>query len=202
MNSLDAFTVHEIFAWEIYFIDSRNPKTIVDFGSNIGVSEVYFLSRHSENIVYGFEPVPKLYSTLQQNVQSFNDRAFNQNFAIADKNGIAVMGIESSGRYGGIGIKTDSQIQVNTVDVNSVLSDILDKHSLIDVLKIDIEGLEDIVLEHISDENLARISVIYLEKGDDNKYFPENLKSRFKLLSHRGICKYINLQLCKLDGVN
>jgi FkbM family methyltransferase len=200
-NSLDTFTVHEIFAWEIYSTDSKVSKVIVDFGSNIGVSEVYFLSRHPENIVYGFEPVPKLYLTLSENVQSFSGRVFNQNIAIADKSGIAIMGVEDSGRYGGIGVKTDSQIQINTLDVNLVLSDILCRHSFIDILKIDIEGLEDIVLEHISDENLTKIKVIYLEKGDDDKYFPENLRNRFKLLSHRGICKYINFELCELDSI-
>ena len=57
LNSLDTFTINEIFCWEIYYADNQ-PKVIVDLGSNIGVSELYFLSRNNASVVYGFEPVP------------------------------------------------------------------------------------------------------------------------------------------------
>jgi FkbM family methyltransferase len=192
-NSLDTFTVNEIFAWEIYLVDSQKSKVIVDFGSNIGVSEVYFLSRHPQNIVYGFEPVPHLYEQLQKNTDAFRSRALNQNIALSNETGNAQMGVESSGRYGGIGVKTESEITINTINVNSALSEILANHQFIDVLKIDIEGMEDVVLNSISEDILAKIKLIYLEAGDDDKFFPQNLKKFFKLVSHRGICKYENI---------
>jgi FkbM family methyltransferase len=194
LNSLDTFTINEIFCWEIYYTDNQ-PKIVVDIGSNIGVSELYFLSRNNSNIVYGFEPVPNLYEQLQNNISKFRDRAFNQKVAISNINGTSQMGVESSGRYGGIGVKSESQITVETIDINFALSQVLDSHDFIDILKMDIEGLEEIAINSIDLDILSRIKLIYVEAGDDNKFFPQNLKKSFKHFSHRGICKYVNTLL-------
>jgi len=188
LNSLDTFTVNEIFCWEIYYIN-REPKVIVDFGSNIGVSEIYFLTRNDKNIVYGFEPVPQLYQQLEKNTAGFASRVFNQNFAVDVESGMANMGIEQSGRYGGIGLIQESQITVKTIAADLAV------HKQIDLLKIDIEGVEERVLNSLDVNVLSKIKCIYVESGANDKLMPQNLKQLFQLFSHRGICKYVNTTL-------
>jgi FkbM family methyltransferase len=191
LNSLDMFTVHEIFVWEIYYAN-KDAKVVVDFGSNIGISQAYFLTRNPQNVVYGFEPVPHLYSQLSKNSAKFEGRAFNSQVAVSSDEGMSDMGIESSGRYGGIGLALESTIQVKTVSAQAEIAKVLAQHEYIDILKIDIEGLEESVINALSDESLARIKTIYVEAGDDVLFFPDRLKKDFTLSSSTGICKYTN----------
>jgi hypothetical protein len=72
-------------------------------------------------------------------------------------------GIEETGRYGGIGIWAEQQIEVRCVDSNDVLRRIIAKHGRIDVLKVDIEGLESEVVTRIPRPLRAKISKIYAE---------------------------------------
>jgi FkbM family methyltransferase len=190
LNSLDYFTINEIFCWGIYYADDT-PKVFLDLGSNIGCSELYFLSRNKSNILYGFEPVPHLYSQLNKNVNSCKDRVHNQNVAISDVDGEVSMGIEDSGRYGGIGVVTGKNITVQSRNINAILQEILAKHEFIDIVKIDIEGVEQTVINAIDKEYLKRIKSIYVEAGDEFIY-PDNLKDCFKAIKHRGICKFVN----------
>lgn len=190
-NPLDAFTVNEVFCWEIYAL-GPSPSVIVDFGSNIGVSEAYFLTRNAANVVYGFEPVPRLFEQLTKNTAAFGDRAINRNVAVDVEAGTAEMGIESSGRYGGLGLVQESQIIVPTVAANDVLREVLERHQRIDLLKIDIEGVEERVLNSVEQDILARVQLIYVEAGDNDRLMPDALRQRFTLSSHRGICRYRN----------
>lgn len=190
-NPLDAFTVNEVFCWEIYALGS-SPSVIVDFGSNIGVSEAYFLTRNAANVVYGFEPVPRLFEQLTKNTAVFGDRAVNQAVAVDVNAGTAEMGIESSGRYGGLGLVKESQIIVPTLAANDVLREVLERCRRIDLLKIDIEGVEERVLNSIDQATLARVHLIYVEAGDDDRLMPDALREQFTLSSHRGICRYRN----------
>ena len=196
LNSLDYFTINEIFGWEIYYADNT-PQVFLDLGSNIGCSELYFLSRNHSNVVYGFEPVPRLYNQLNKNVNSCKDRVHNQNVAISDVDGEVSMGIEDSGRYGGIGVVTGENITVQSRNINTILQEIFSKHEYIDIVKIDIEGVEQTVINAIDKEYLKRIKLIYVEAGDEFIY-PDNLKDCFKAINHRGICKFVN-NTCNLS---
>lgn len=44
----DLITANEVFARKDYYLDER-PRIVVDFGSNIGVSIAYFLTRNRDN---------------------------------------------------------------------------------------------------------------------------------------------------------
>ena len=196
LNSLDYFTINEIFGSEIYYANNT-PQVFLDLGSNIGCSELYFLSRNNSNIVYGCEPVPRLYNQLNKNINSCKDRVHNQNVAISDVDGEVSMGIEDSGRYGGIGVVTGENITVQSRNINTILQEIFSKHEYIDIVKIDIEGVEQTVINAIDKEYLKRIKLIYVEAGDEFIY-PDNLKDCFKAINHRGICNFVN-NTCNLS---
>ena len=196
LNTLDYFTINEIFCWDIYHADDKH-QVFLDLGSNIGCSQLYFLSRNKSNIIYGFEPVPHLYNQLNKNVCNYGERVRNQNVAVSDIDGEVSMGVEDSGRYGGIGVETGKNITVKSRNINSILQDILAVHECIDIVKIDIEGVEETVINAIQKKHLKKIKIIYVEAGDDSSMFPENLKESFTLTMSLGIYKFVNNYLVK-----
>jgi hypothetical protein len=99
----DMLTLNEVFCREDYRC-SRGASIIVDFGSNIGISALYFLTRSPETFAYLFEPLPQNSERLHQNLRGFEDRYEFSQVAIALTDGEAEFGYESSGRYGGIGL--------------------------------------------------------------------------------------------------
>jgi FkbM family methyltransferase len=158
----DIITIVEIFCRKDYPV-SFMDKIVVDFGSNIGISAVWYLSEAPESFVYLFEPVPTNVSRLEANLAAFSGRFELNPLAVGPTAGPVSFGVEQSGRYGGVGRETGETIEVECVDSNEVLSRVLETHGSIDILKIDIETLEKQVTERIPPEIAARINKIYVE---------------------------------------
>jgi FkbM family methyltransferase len=158
----DARTIHEIFLAEDYRIDGK-PNIIVDFGSNIGISAAYFLTRNSSNRIYLFEPVPKNMERLKQNLAPFSERYVSNEKAVGTDNGVVRFGIEDSGRYGGIGLDTGAEIEVGCVDSNMALQDVLNTHGKIDVLKIDVETMEHAIVNRLPRDLAEHVDLILVE---------------------------------------
>jgi FkbM family methyltransferase len=194
LHPLDAFTVNEIFNLEVYALGPA-PSVVVDLGSNIGLSELYFLTRNPRNVVYGFEPVPRLFAQLERNTAAFAGRVVNRAVAVAPAAGEVEMGVEPSGRYGGIGVAGDEVLRVPAVSVDEALRAALERHPVVDLLKVDVEGIEERLLDAASPALLERVRTIYVEAGDDDRLYPENVRRSFDLVPHRGICKYVNRRL-------
>lgn len=69
----DMLTVNEVFCREDYCAKSA-CKVIVDVGSNIGISALYFLTRNKDSKCYLFEPVPENVEKLKENLKLFEGR--------------------------------------------------------------------------------------------------------------------------------
>jgi FkbM family methyltransferase len=158
----DMITVNEVFCRQDYASTSKD-QVFVDFGSNIGVSAAYFLTRSHRGFAYLYEPVPSNVARLRSNLAFLEGRFAIKEVAVGTQSGFIMFGIEESGRYGGIGVRTEKQIEVRCVDSNDVLRAIIAKHGKIDVLKVDIEGLESEVVARIPRRLRAKISKIYAE---------------------------------------
>jgi len=163
----DLLTINEIFCREDYRCDGRD-LIFVDFGSNIGVSAAYFLTRSRESYVFGFEPLPQNIERMKRNLNCFEGRFSLTEGAVWTGNGIVDFGWEKTGRYGNIRPKSARTITVRAFDENDILSDILDRHGKIDVLKIDVEGAEGKLLRSIHPDTAARIRKIFLEARFEN----------------------------------
>ncbi len=158
----DARTIHEIFLAGDYHIDNEK-KVIVDFGSNIGLSAAYFLTRNADNFIYLFEPVPHNLERLRHNMQPFVGRYALDERAVGVEKGRVRFGIEDTGRYGGIGQNTGKDIVVDCVDSNDVLNEIAQAHGHIDVLKIDVETMEGAIVTRLPLELAKRIKLLLVE---------------------------------------
>lgn len=158
----DMLTISEVFCREDYRC-GESIKTVVDFGSNIGISALYFLTRNREAFAYLFEPLPRNGERLLKNLRHFKDRYEFYPVAITLSDGEAELGFEETGRYGGIGLKREKTMRVPSRGVSSVLREVLHKRGEVDVLKIDIESLEEEILAAIPQDMLRRIKQILVE---------------------------------------
>jgi FkbM family methyltransferase len=149
----DIMTVNEIFFRGDYPADTKK-HVYVDFGSNVGISALHWLSRNPENFAYCFEPLPQNVEKFQKNVTAFADRLELNPVAVGFEDGEVEFAWEPTGRYGGIGMKFASKLQVPCVDSNAQIRRILDKHGRIGLLKIDIESLERELTDRIPGKTL------------------------------------------------
>lgn len=168
----DILTINEIFFRGDYG-RADQARIVVDFGSNIGISALYFLSRSPDTFVYCFEPVAINASRLRQNTAPYSNRLNLQEVAVAEKDGAVEFWQEPTGRYGGIGRGIGEQIEVTALDSNRVLKEIVERHGRIDLLKIDIEMLEDEITRRIPAELARRIDRIVVEIPFSSNPLPE-----------------------------
>ena len=137
----DILTVNEIFCRKDYSA-GKNIRNIVDIGSNIGISALYFLTRNNYSYCYLYEPVKSNIEKLKNNLNGFEDRYQLFEFAVSNQEEEVEFEIEDTGRYGRIGIKTGKSIKVQCKHINDVLTGVFEKCNFIDILKIDTEGVE------------------------------------------------------------
>jgi len=158
----DMITMVECYG-KVDYPAEKDISCVVDFGSNIGISAGYFLTRNKNVKVYLFEPLPENISRLKSNLQGFENRYELHEVAVGLKNGHADFGFETTGRYGGLESDLPETIQVQVRKVEEIISGILEKEDRIDILKIDVEGLETAIIESLSPEHLKNIDRIYAE---------------------------------------
>jgi len=173
----DMITLQEMFCREDYGVRGGAPRTVVDIGSNIGLSALYFLTRGPQVRCHLYEPVPRNVERLHENLAAFEDRFELEQVAVADFDGEATFGVEDTGRYGGLGVVLPDTERVRCRNINAVLEDVLAAADRIDVLKIDVEGHEATLVEAIRPDLLARIELIYAETVDVEIRTPDGFEA-------------------------
>lgn len=147
----------EIFKRENYKIEfSTEEPFIIDCGSNIGLSILYFKTQFPKATVIGFEPDPKIFAILRKNVSKFKDIILH-NKAVSKEKGKLSFVAEGgfSGRL------NDVALGQNVIAVETEpLSAYIDRR--IDLLKIDIEGAEYEVLKEIQPK-LKMVDKLFIE---------------------------------------
>jgi len=159
----DTITLVECFGK----LDYHAPEDIacaVDFGSNIGLSALYFLTRGKNAKVYLYEPLPQNADRLKKNLKDFEGRWKLEETAVGLSDGASSFRFEPTGRYGSLTEKADGKcINVPVRNAAGILNEILETHERIDILKIDVEGLENDILSALPPEILDKIDRIYAE---------------------------------------
>ena len=153
-------SINELFINEFYKFraNSDRPK-IIDCGSYIGTSILYFKDNYPNAIVTGFEPDETNFSILKSNLEAWNFSDTKvENAAIWINN--ESISFNSKGSMASrieAGTKEDDNKKI----VKCVrLKDLLDEE--IDFLKIDIEGAEHAVLKDCSD-SLSKVKNLFVE---------------------------------------
>lgn len=152
-------TYKELFENEIYrFVTSSSTPLIIDCGSNIGISVLYYKQLFPKCIVHAFEPDEKNFSILQQNVQVNNLKGVHiYTAAVWTHDGCVNFDADGS-EASHINEKAKAIGQVSSVRLQSILASFKE----IDFLKIDIEGAEwDVLRDCASD--LKHVNNLFFE---------------------------------------
>ena len=165
-NRQSARTLYSIFVREDYLID-KNQKNILDIGSNIGISALYFLSRNKKNRIYCVEPDPNNAYFLKKNLKRFKNRSEISFVAItSDRKKYKNFNLSFDGKYSSfreIGEILDKTIKVKTKTIDDLLNEDFFYNKLPILLKLDIEGLEKEVINNFDFRSHPRIIQLIAE---------------------------------------
>jgi FkbM family methyltransferase len=184
----DLLTVNEIFCRQDYLADDTS-RVVVDIGSNIGISALYFLTRGPATRCYLYEPDPRNVRRLEQNLAGLETRFVLHRDAVSDVGGRARFGVEPTGRYGGLTAETGEYMEVECLGINDILETILAREGAIDILKVDSEGVEISTVRAIKPEHASRIGHVYLEAKPGKTLLPETHSQE----QYGQVCRLTNL---------
>jgi FkbM family methyltransferase len=176
----------EIFIYNLYqFRAQRLDPLIIDCGSNIGLTLLYFKSLYPESRLIAFEPDPAIFPYLRENIQNNRiEKTELHNAALGEREGI--LPFLSDGHIGSCLVETaasDIPSDWKRYDVPCVrLSQYLKDH--VDLLKMNIEGAEWQVLSECR-EHLNRVQQIMIEYHH-LPGLPRTLHSILELLDKSG----------------
>lgn len=151
---------NEMFKDEVYrFISSKKNPLIIDCGSNMGMSILYFKSLYSAAKIVGFEADPHIFSFLEKNIESYNlDDVTVINKAVWDVDDQTLSFLAEGGAGGRLQEKSE---QFKFIDVKTVrLKNYLVEE--VDFLKLDIEGAEYRVISDCEDQ-LKFVKNLFIE---------------------------------------
>ena len=159
---------------EYYLPPALEPKVILDVGSNIGTSILFFHEKFPAARIYGFEPHPETFRILQQNVGSIPSvEVFNYALGAADARiSVTFDGADFSrfmikpGDMNWPGPVTTNECEVR--HAGAVMKNLGVTHA--DLIKIDCEGAEYDVLSSLPEALLRRCKWIAGEMHDASAF--------------------------------
>jgi len=151
--SLFGFLFTEIFINQDYFfLTDRKDPLIIDCGSNMGLSILYFKQRYPKARIVGFEPDRTTFEILEKNVAAngLSDVALH-NCALADREGEAELFCNPSALGSPVTSLRKERSDLN-IESKKVITVLLSNYlgSEVDFLKLDIEGMEMAVIEDLA----------------------------------------------------
>lgn len=171
-SASDFKTLNEVFCRLDYPCTGRE-RVIIDVGANIGVASLRFLSRCPHARLILFEPDPRNVARLRTQLRGFEGRYELHEKALAPAGGRLRFNTEPSGRLGTLmephWHESDLEvIEVEAVGVGDALADVVERYGDVDILKMDVEGLERELIRAVPAELRPRIACIYAElEGED-----------------------------------
>ena len=178
----------DIFVSRIYDagLDNAAPL-ILDCGSNIGMSLLFFKARYPDATIIGFEPNPDQFRVLQKNIDANNlDRITIHKKAVSDKTGmIEFFANEDNPGSLNMGlVRRSAKAQVTEVEVDLLSNYITDS---VDLLKLDIEGAEESVLRDLYENGeLQNIKNIICEYHHHIENGVDRLSESLRMLERAG----------------
>ncbi len=183
---------NEVFLDEEYYFETSSARpVIIDCGSNIGLTVLYFKHLYPDASIVAFEPQPDAFAALKANVESNNLSSVRLVNAAVVGNGEPEVTVYSDPsvpgdmkatavkRIADLGHQPLKEVRVRAVR----LSDYLPEH--VDMLKLDVEGAELEVLEEAA-PGLSRVDQMFVECHCDPGTRDTRISSIAGLLESRG----------------
>jgi len=175
----DMVLIYEIllkkgFEAEYYLSKDLNPKVIVDIGSNIGISAVFFANLFPDAKIYTFEPLSLNYDLLVKNTKEYkNIECFNVGLGSEDGSFSIYISDEDSDNYGGASIvnnisENSKEYKCQVRSVKNIFKELNIQN--IDFLKIDTEGAEYDIMTSMDNDILQNVQWITGELHGNHDY--------------------------------
>jgi len=163
----DLYIVGEVFGDEVYRPLANahlQERTVVDIGSFIGISSIYFALQGAKVLAYEVLPVHYYFSLLNLRANNLMDRITIYNNAVGGRNRKIAVPLGHHDYSYSIYKSIPEENDVKYVDVIT-LEDIIEKNNIneIHLLKMDCEGSEYEIFKTINANTLQRINELILE---------------------------------------
>jgi FkbM family methyltransferase len=159
LNEGDIQSVREVMLDEIYRLPSFiKPSVIVDLGGNIGLTSVFYHWQYKCSSIICVEPVFRNVQMIEENLRSNGVRALVLQAAASSAPGSVRFKSDGHSNLGRV--NEDGDTVVSCITMDEILQNT--PENWIDVLKIDIEGHEQVLLSE-NNSWLKRVGVILIE---------------------------------------
>jgi FkbM family methyltransferase len=166
-NYSDKAIFKQVFFQKQYALNqlySLDAKYIIDAGANIGFASIYFSQLFPQAQIIALEPQADNYQLLKENVKSYTNVSCLQAGLWYREENIDIQNPDSLAASFMVEARPDSSIKGLTVD--TILAD--SKWTMIDILKMDIEGAEKEIFSHETGW-LKKIRLLIIELHDNYK---------------------------------
>lgn len=174
-NDLSTFNL--VFCREDYLFEKKH-RIILDIGSNIGISALYWLTRNQNTFVYCYEPATENLKRLKKNLDKFKGRYTVYNKAISNKSFSTFLNLEKSGVYNSLTSNDEVNFKKKekcvVEDINFCIEQIINDHGKIDIIKVDNEGEELKTISAIKESFWSQINCLNVDGKMVRKYVPNN----------------------------
>ncbi len=190
----------EIFIDQNYYIEPTDkPLTIIDCGTNIGVSLLYFRTQAPNAIITAFEPNPHTYTIVQDNVEKNNLNVMIHPVGLGKVKTTATFHTDVHDLASQSG-STTGHLATKNYELTSfpVAIEPLSPYITgpVDILKLDIEGAEGEVLEELATSNVLRhIKKIFIEYHFDGVHTTYPFDALLNTLEKAGFTYAIQSQI-------
>jgi FkbM family methyltransferase len=192
----------EIFLRRQYLFETKNPNpVIVDAGSNIGLSILFFKTLFPSAKVIGFEPDPEAFEVLTRNVRENRlENVSLLNLAVHDgRNSVYLFGdpgVPGSPQESARSERmAGARAAVGATRLSTYVTD------PVDFLKIDVEGVERIVIEELEQSGklplVDRIAIEYHHHLDPDE---DALSEMLSTLERNGFGYQLEARLAGSGG--
>ena len=182
------FLIKEIFIKKEYYFKMETAiPFIIDCGSNIGISLIYYKYLYPDCRIVAFEPDSRTFDVLKYNIHNNNLKNIELiNKAVYNYEG--KISFYSDPDHPGIGsmstVKERLPKEPSIVDT-ALLSNYINQR--IDFLKLDIEGAEELVMEEVSQSGKIKlINAMVIEYHHHIEPKEDNLSVILKILEDNG----------------
>jgi FkbM family methyltransferase len=167
-NTSDIGVFRQVFAQREYrcLDDLRTAGLILDCGANVGYSSAYFLTRFPQATVIAVEPDPANFAALEANLAPYQGRWRGVRSAVWSRPTALVLAEANSGA----GCEWSRQVRparagetptIRATDIGTLLHESGFPH--ISILKIDIEGAEEVLFASNYERWLGRVENLVIE---------------------------------------
>jgi len=199
-QTMDTYIVNEIWIDRVYTpsprFSIRDGWVVVDVGGHKGIFSVFAATSARDVKVYSFEPSPENFACLSRNIR-LNDLSNVKPFivAVGARDGESTLNLfEENGQNtllqrSNPHLQPVGSIRVETWSLARVLKTVA---SQVNLLKVDIEGMEYETLFSCPAEYLQKVERIALEYHDVLVRVPHTIPDLVEFLNARGFSTYLS----------